>query len=65
MAQSFIAGIFGHSPVRPLQQHMAKVMECVHQAHALSIGSGFQVRSKLSQCCARNIAARYGCVRCV
>ena len=31
MAQSFIAGIFGHSPVRPLQQHMAKVMECVRQ----------------------------------
>lgn len=31
MAQSFIAGIFGHSPVRPLQQHMAKVMECVRE----------------------------------
>jgi len=31
MAQSFIAGIFGRSPVRPLQQHMAKVMECVRQ----------------------------------
>ena len=29
MAQSFIAGIFGRSPVAPLQQHMAKVMECV------------------------------------
>jgi len=31
MAQSFIADIFGHSPVRPLQQHMAKVMECVRE----------------------------------
>jgi len=31
MAQSFIAGIFGHSPVRPLQQQMAKVMECVRE----------------------------------
>ena len=31
MAQSFIAGIFGHSPVRPLQQHMAKVMECIRE----------------------------------
>jgi predicted phosphate transport protein (TIGR00153 family) len=31
MAQSFIAGIFGDSPVRPLQQQMAKVMECVRE----------------------------------
>ena len=31
MAQSFIAGIFGHSPVRPLQQQMAKVMECLRE----------------------------------
>jgi predicted phosphate transport protein (TIGR00153 family) len=31
MAQSFIAGIFGRSPVAPLQQHMAKVMECVRE----------------------------------
>ena len=31
MAQSFIAGIFGRSPVRPLQQHMARVVECVKE----------------------------------
>ena len=34
MAQSFIAGIFGRSPVAPLQQHMAKVMECVRELPA-------------------------------
>ena len=28
MAKSYLAGIFGTSPVRPLQVHMAKVTEC-------------------------------------
>ena len=31
MAQSFIAGIFAASPVRPLQQQMAKVLECARE----------------------------------
>ena len=30
-----IANLFGASPVRPLQQHMAKVMECVSQLEPL------------------------------
>ena len=30
-----IANLFGASPVRPLQQHMAKVVECVSQLEAL------------------------------
>lgn len=29
MVKSYISGLFGSSPVRPLQQHMAKVYACV------------------------------------
>ncbi|HET6655911.1 MAG TPA: TIGR00153 family protein [Gammaproteobacteria bacterium] len=31
MANTYFAGIFGHSPIKPLQEHMAKVVECVHE----------------------------------
>lgn len=29
--RNFMSGIFGRSPVRPLQQHMAKVVACVNE----------------------------------
>jgi hypothetical protein len=29
--KNFMSGIFGRSPVRPLQQHMAKVVACVSE----------------------------------
>ncbi len=31
MAGAYLSGIFGSSPVRPLQEHMAKVVECAHE----------------------------------
>lgn len=31
MANSYFTGIFGRSPIKPLQEHMAKVVECVRQ----------------------------------
>ncbi len=31
MAGGYLSGIFGSSPVRPLQQHMGKVVECVKE----------------------------------
>ncbi len=31
MAGGYLSGIFGSSPVRPLQQHMEKVLECVNE----------------------------------
>lgn len=31
MAGGYLSGIFGSSPVRPLQQHMEQIVECVHQ----------------------------------
>ena len=31
MAGGYLSGIFGSSPVRPLQQHMEQVLECVHE----------------------------------
>ncbi|HET7370371.1 MAG TPA: TIGR00153 family protein [Gammaproteobacteria bacterium] len=31
MANTYFTGIFGHSPIKPLQEHMAKVVECVHE----------------------------------
>jgi predicted phosphate transport protein (TIGR00153 family) len=31
MANSYFSGIFGRSPIRPLQDHMAKVVECVDE----------------------------------
>jgi len=31
MVGGYLSGIFGSSPVRPLQEHMKKVVECVHE----------------------------------
>ncbi|NOR20690.1 MAG: TIGR00153 family protein [Xanthomonadales bacterium] len=31
MPKATISGLFGNSPIRPLQQHMASVQECVNQ----------------------------------
>jgi predicted phosphate transport protein (TIGR00153 family) len=31
MANTYFSGIFGRSPIQPLQNHMAKVVECVNQ----------------------------------
>ena len=31
MAGGYLSGIFGSSPVRPLQKHMEQVVECVNE----------------------------------
>ena len=31
MVGGYLSGIFGASPVRPLQEHMARVLECAHE----------------------------------
>lgn len=37
--KTFLSGVFGRSPVRPLQQHMAKVVACVSELVAFFEGS--------------------------
>lgn len=31
MAKTYFSGIFGRSPIKPLQEHMAKVVDCVRE----------------------------------
>ena len=31
MSSSYLSGIFGNSPVRPLQEHMEKILACVSE----------------------------------